>query len=252
MVKPMIRSLLILLVVAGTSLALTWYFGEAILLALGLILLQAKVFGQKLMAIQWPAVLAWLKLEATNFFRIELLKKWMMTSLLPLLVGKALLNRIEAWFARYREMLATQYDELLGWYDGLEWYEKTIAALIVLFATLALSVTSLGLWLILFSVKLPFWLLAAFSALGRMTWESVRRMVFKALAFLQLGWLWRILRRRLPPGWLERKRRFDYRVARAVVRKRRMTLKQLAEGQRGLSLRMAILRETLRQWRGLS
>ena len=244
-----LRALLILLVVAGISLALTWYFGETVLLALGLILLQLKIVTKKLTMVQWPAVLTWLKFEASNFLRIELLKKWVMTSLMPLLVGKALLNRLAAALTRYREAVQNRYAALIGWYESLEWSEKTVAALIVLFATLALSVTSLGLWLILFSVKLPFWLLAAVSALGRMAWDSIRKMAFRAVAFFQLGWLWRLIRRLLPPALLERKRRFDIRVARSVVRRRRMTLRQLARGQRNLSLRLALLRETLRQWR---
>jgi hypothetical protein len=102
-------------------------------------------------------------------------------------------------------------------------------------------VSSLGLWLILFSVKLPLWLVATVSAFARIVVTSVRKMAFKAVAFFQLGWLWRILRRRLPHEYLERKRRFDFRVARRVVRRRRMTVRQLAASKDGLSMRLALI-----------
>lgn len=55
------------------------------------------------------------------------------------------------------------------------------------------------------------------TALGKMTWTSIQKMTFRAAAFLQLSLLWKGLRRLLPTSWLEWKRRFDYRGARAVV-----------------------------------
>lgn len=66
-------------------------------------------------------------------------------------------------------------------------------------------------------------------------------MSFKAVAFLQLAWLWRLVRRVLPESWLERKRRFDYRVARAVIRRRRMTIRQLADRKDSLPFRIGLL-----------
>ncbi|MDU8945586.1 hypothetical protein [Ovoidimarina sediminis] len=242
-----LRALLLLILVAGLSLALTWYFGEAVLLALGLIAVQLKFVLKKLATVEWPAILAWLKTETQAFFQIELLKKWLMTSALPLLVGNALLRRIEAFFAAYRSRVRAQYDALMGWFAGLQWYEKLVAALIVLFATLALSVTSLGLWLILFLVKLPFWAIAALTALGRMIWETLRKTAFKTAAFFQLGWLWRFVRRRLPKEALDRQRRLNFRIARRVVRHRRLTLRQLSERKDSLALTLAVLRE---RWRG--
>ena len=235
-----VRALLILLVVAALSLGLTYYFGETVLLALGLILTQMKFIASKLAAIQWPAILVWLKTEAQSFLRIELLKKWLMTSVLPLLVGSAILRRIDRFFASYRDAVRARYDALLGWYAGLRWYEKTVAALILLFGLLGLTVSSLGLWLILFSVKLPLWILAALASVWQVTWASLRKMAFKALAFLQLTWAWRGLRRLLPKRYLERKRRLDFRVARAVVRRRRMTLRQLAEQKDTWRMRLAV------------
>ena len=64
--------------------------------------------------------------------------------------------------------------------------------------------------------------------------------------FFQLKWLWRGISRILPASWLERKRRFDYRVARAVIRRRRLTVKQLAEKKDSLPFRMGVLVEYLR------
>jgi len=105
--------------------------------------------------------------------------------------------------------------------------------------------TSMGLWLVLFSVKLPLWIAAAAAAFWRMFWLSIQKMAFKALAFLQLKWLWRGLSRLLPATWLQRKRRFDYRVARAVIRRRRLTVKQLAEKKDSLPFRLGVLVEYL-------
>lgn len=244
-----LRALAILVVVVAASLALTWYLGAEVLLALGLILTQIKIIAKKLTSVELPAILAWLKAEASTFLRIELLKKWATTSLVPLLVGGALLRRIERWTASYKEAVIAQYEAMFDWYRGLEWYEKTVAALIVLFLTLALTVSSLGLWLILFSVKLPFWVIASLSALGRMIWQTIRKSAFKTVAFLQLSLAWRFLRRRLPKAYLERKRRFDFRVARMVVRRRRMTVRQLAEQKDSLSMRWSLWRESLRQER---
>lgn len=240
------RALLILAVVAGTSLALTWYFGADILLALGLLLTQAKIVLKKIASVELPAILAWLKVEARAFLRVELLKKWIYSSLVPLLIGNRLSRWISGWTDLYRARMTQSYDRLLGWYGGLEWYEKSVAALILLFATLGLTVSSLGLWLILFSVKLPLWILAAISSLGQSVWLSLRKMAFKSVAFFQLTWTWRLLRRLMPEAYLDRKRRLDYRVARAVVRRRRLTLRQLQEQKDRMPLRWAVMRAGLK------
>jgi hypothetical protein len=71
-------------------------------------------------------------------------------------------------------------------------------------------------------------------------------MAFRAAAFLKLSFVWKGLKRLLPASWMERKRRFDYRVARSVIRKRRMTLAQLEERKDSLPFRMGLLVEFLR------
>ena len=241
-----LRGILLLIAAVSLSYAATVYFGNEVLIALGLILTQMKVLGKKLIGIELPAILAWLKTQATVFFRIELLKKWFMTSALPLLMGRAALRRIAAFTTRYRRAVRLRYMRLLRWYRRLNRWEKLLSAAIILAATVAVSVTSLGLWLILFSVKLPLWLVAVATALGRMTWTSLEKMVFRAAAFLQLSLIWRGLKRLLPASWLERKRRFDYRVARSVIRRRRMTLAQLEARKDSLPFRMGLLVEYLR------
>ncbi len=243
----LLRPLALLVVAIALSLAATLYFGHEVLIGLGLILAQMKVLAKKLATIELPLILAWLKTQTSAFFKIELIKKWITTTLLPLLLGKALLRRIAAWLGAYRAAISRQYLLLMRWYRKLHPVEKAIAALAILFATLALSVTSLGLWLILFSVKLPLWIAATAAAFWRMVWVSVQKMTFKAVAFLQLSWAWRLLRRLLPASWLERKRRFDYRVAHAVVRRRRLTIRQLADRKDSLPFRLGILVD---YWRG--
>ena len=110
--------------------------------------------------------------------------------------------------------------------------------------------TSLGLWLLLFSVKLPLWIAAVSAAFGRMVWVSVQKMVFKALAFLQLRWLWRLTSRILPESWLAWTRRYEFRLARKVVRRRRMTLRQLSERKDSLPFRLGIMVDYLTSARG--
>ena len=242
----LLRALLLLALVAGGSILLTYALGAKVLLALGLMLAQIKVLWKTLLAIDAPAILAWLKMQANAFAKIELLKKWLMTSVMPLLVGRAALRQVEAFVARYFAMIRAYNRGLMQWYRGLDWYVKLIAALIVLFATLGLAVSSIGLWLILFSVQLPFWLLATFSATVHMVSATVQKMVFRAVAFLHLNWAWRLLKRQVPPDYLEQKRRFEFRVARRVVRRRRMTLRQLTNRDHALGLRVSLLVERLR------
>lgn len=239
---PMLtRALALLILALALSYWATVHFGQEVLIALGLILAQAKIIAKKLATIELPAVLAWLKMQTSAFFRFELIKKWMMTTVLPLVIGKAALRRIATWAGQYREAIRARYDAMMAWYDRLGTAEKVIAALAILAATVALSVTSIGLWLILFSVKLPLWIAAAATALGRMVWTTVSKMAFKAVAFFQLSVVWRVLRRVVPGSWLERKRRFDYRVARSVIRRRRMTLAQLEARKDSLPFRMGLL-----------
>ncbi|NRB01068.1 MAG: hypothetical protein HRU32_14870 [Rhodobacteraceae bacterium] len=238
-----LRSIAILSIVIAASVAATLYFGQDVLIALGLILAQTKLIAKKIPAIELPAILAWLKAQAEIFFRIELLKRWMTTSVVPLILGNAVLRQISAFVARYQRALRARYDAMLAWYAGLGRFEQILAALIILFTTLALSVTSIGLWLILFSVKLPIWIAALAATTGRMVWASLQKMLFRAIAFLQLNWLWRWLRKVLPKSWLERKRRLDYRIARSVIRRRRMTLKQLEAKRHTLPFRLGILVE---------
>lgn len=240
------RGFILLIAAILFSVAATIYFGQEVLIALGLILTQLKVIAKKLAGVELPLVLAWLKTQSSAFFKVELIKKWLTTTLLPLLLGKALLRRVAAFTERYRRAVRSRYMRLLRWYRKLSTFEKTVSALIILFATLALSVTSLGLWLILFSVKIPLWIVAVTAALGKMVWTGVQKMAFRAAAFLQLSLIWRGIKRLLPAAWLERKRRFDYRVARTVIRQRRMTLKQLEARKDGLPFRTGLLFDYMR------
>ncbi|WP_141135872.1 hypothetical protein [Antarctobacter heliothermus] len=239
------RALLLLVVVVALSGAATWYFGHEVLIALGLILTQLKVLMKKLFGVELPVLFVWLKTQGAMFFRVELIKKWLMTSVLPLMLGKALLRRIQLLVKRYLEVVQLRYARLLAWFNRLSPLERAVAWMVILFASLALSVTSMGLWLILFSVQLPLWLVAAGGAALRLTWSTLQKGLFKALAFLQLGWLWKGIKRLLPAAVLERKRRTEFRIARAVVRRRRMTLKQLVDRKGRLPFKLGVLAEYL-------
>lgn len=243
------RALFLLALVVALSILLTLWLGDEVLIALGLILVQLKVIGQKVVSIELPAVLVWLKTQAALFFRIELIKKWVMTTVLPMIMGSALRNRLDAFFKRFKAAAADRYTRMMDWYRGLEWYEQLVAALIVVFATLALSVSSIGLWVVLFSVKLPFMIAAGVGAMWRMLWTTLAKWLFKLIAFLQLGWAWTWVSRRLPDSYLEQKRRWDFRVARAVVRRRRLTVRQLHDQKDSLSMRLALIAGYFRQAR---
>jgi hypothetical protein len=239
------RALFLLVVFVALSVAATVYFGQDVLIAAGLILTQAKVLLKKAAGLDPSVFLTWLKQQGTAFFRVELIKKWASTSLVPLVLGKAILRRVQLLVQGYLGIVRLRYARLLAWFEGLSPVERAVAWMVILFATLALSVTSLGLWLVLFSVQVPLWLVAAGGSLVRMVWSSLHKGVFKALAFLQLSWLWKGVRWLLPAAVLERKRRMEFRIARAVVRRRRMTLKQLIERKDRLPFRLGLMAEYL-------
>ncbi|MDA7424716.1 hypothetical protein [Thalassococcus lentus] len=241
----MLRAVVILVLVIGLSIGATWYFGAEVLIALGLIATQIKVLFKKLAMIEWPALILWLKTQTAAFFRVELLKKWLMSTAMPLVLGRTVLRRISAALRGYLSGVTRRFESMMEWFRGLGPMEKALAWAIILFATLGLSVTSLGLWLVLFSVQLPLWVVAAAASFGKMIWTSLHKWAFKALAFFQLGWLWRGIRWFLPRRWLDAKRRWDYRVARAVIRRRRLTIRQVAERKDRLPFRMGVMVEYL-------
>ncbi len=125
-----LRAVLLLLFVGFVSIGLTLYFGSDVLVALGLILVQLKVIAKKLMSVELPSVFAWLKTETSTFFRIELLKKWAMTTALPLLVVNAVLRKVDTVLSRYRDTIRRQYDDLLSWYKALDLHAKVVATLL--------------------------------------------------------------------------------------------------------------------------
>ena len=241
----LLRTVLLLVVMIAASVGATLYFGESVIVAFGLLLVQLKLLSKKVALLDVAAVLAWLKLHAGTFFRIELIKKWVMTTVVPLMVGKAALRRLAGFIRSYTAILTDRYEALLKWYGDLNWIEKTLAATVVIVATFALGVSTLGLWLVLFSVKIPLWLAAAAAALGRMVWVTVQKTVFKTLAFLQLRWLWAFLRKLLPARFLRWKHKLDYRIARAVIRRRRMSLRQVAERKDSLPFRIGLMADFL-------
>ncbi|NIP18307.1 MAG: hypothetical protein GWM87_09240, partial [Xanthomonadales bacterium] len=88
------RALALLILLCLASVALSAYFGAEILAALGAILAQLKIIGAKLSAVSSRTVLLWLKAQGINFARIEIGKRWLTRSLIPLLIGAATQRRI--------------------------------------------------------------------------------------------------------------------------------------------------------------
>lgn len=238
-------SLLVLLV--AVSVLLSYVVGEKVLIALGLLFLQIQILAKKAITLEWPAVVLWLKANTALFLRVEILKKWITTSIVPLIMGSVLRRRIASWGAFVRDAIAGRYTSLMTWYGELGRVEKVLTALIMLAAMLALSLSSVGLWLILFSVKAPIWVLAVLATLARSVWQTLSKMTFRAIGFFNLGLIWALVQWGLPERLLERKRKFEFRVARMVVRKRRLTLRELGARKDTLSLKWAVFREGLRQ-----
>jgi len=245
----LIRALAIAAALLVVSVSLTRIFGVEILVALGLLLTQLKVIAGKSGSFLLATLPAWIKMQGANFLKIELAKHWVTKSLLPMLIGAGLQRRISGWTGRLTTGFRARSARLGAWYRDLSPGWRVLGIGVALLTVLALSVTSLGLWLFVFSVQVPIWIAAAFGTIGRMLWQSGQKMAFRAVAFMQLYRIWGLVRRRLPPEYLDRKRRFDYRIARIVVRRRRLTVAQLHARKHGLALRWALLREYLRHRR---
>lgn len=242
-----LRALALLILLVAASLALSVYFGAEILAAVGAMLAQLKIVAAKLTALGSRSVLLWLKAQGINFARVELVKRWLTRSLIPLLIGAAAQRRIAEFGRGLVDLTRTKHDAMIAAYKAQPRAARVVLVLTAIAATLAVTVTTVSLWLIVFSVQIPLWVIAGFAAFRRMIWGWIQKLVFRSLAFMQVFRLWGSLRRRMPPQYLARLRRFNFRVARMVVRRRRMTLAQLAKHRYGLGMRLALLREYFRQ-----
>lgn len=243
----MIRALALLIATLAVSTGLSWWFGAEVLAALGVILAQSKILLARMFSLGTGPLLAWLKMQGVNFARVEIGKRWFFRSLLPLLIGAAAQRRIAREAARLKSGIRARHDGLMRWYASLSRPVRVIAVLTAILATLALALTTMSLWLLVFTVQVPFWILATFGAFGQMIWNTVQKLAFRTIAFMHIGRLWTFLKRRLPDAALRRKRRLDYRVTRMVVRRRRMTVAQLHAQKYGLRMRAALICEYLRR-----
>lgn len=245
----LLRALILLGLVASASVALSYMFGAEVLAALGMMVSQAKIVLAKLFAVSSKGLFVWLKAQGINFARVELGKRWLMKSLVPMLIGAANQRRISSFLALFKETAKSRYAAMMAWYKDLPLAVKVISVLIVMFATLAIAISSMSLWLLIFSVQVPFWIIAGATAFGTIIWKSVQKLVFRTIAFMQLYRIWGFLKKRVPPEYLARKRRFDYRIARIVVRQRKMTLAQVKNSKDGFAMRLALMREYFRHVR---
>ena len=243
------RALAILMLLVLASLSLSYAFGAEVLAALGMIFVQLKIIFGKLGAVTAKSVVVWLKAQGVNFARVEVAKRWFLKSLLPLIIGASMQRRISAWVSNFAEGVRLRKAWLMAHYQDWPPAVKVIAILCTLFAILALSLSTMSLWLLIFSVQVPIWILAATGSLWRMIWLTIQKLLFRTIAFMQLYRIWGFLKRRLPDSYLRRKRQFDFKVARIVVRKRRMTVAQLHAQKDGLAMRIALIREYFRHKR---
>lgn len=234
---------------ASASVALSITFGAEVLAAVGLLLAQVKILWVKVLGVSTNTLLVWLKAQGLNFARVELVKRWFLKSLLPLIIGAATQRRIAEFTRHYVAMIRAQVDRMMEWYRSLPRPTRIILVLIAMFSTLAVAVMTMSIWLLLFSIQLPIWILASLHAFWSMIWTTIQKTLFRTLAFMQLYRVWGVLRRQMPTAYLTRLRRFNFRVARIVVRRRRMTVSQLHNHKGGFALRWALFREYFRHAR---
>ena len=244
-----IRALAILAVLAGLTLGVSYYLGAEILAALGLIVSQIKIVAGKIAALSSRTVLVWLKAQGLNFARVELGKRWIVKVLIPMLIGASLQRRISLLVADFVAGFKLRVQRLNAVYQTWPMPVKITAMLAVLCAVLLLALSSMSLWLLIFSVQLPIWIMASVGSLGGILSRSLQKLLFRTVMFMQLHRLWGAVKRRLPQSYLDRKRRFDYKVARIVVRRRKMTVAQLHAQKDGWAMRWALIREYFRHAR---
>ncbi|MGR3433870.1 MAG: hypothetical protein ACU0CO_03100 [Shimia sp.] len=225
----LLRAILILGFLGAAAVAASVLFGAEVVFALGLIWVQAKVLFGKIGSLTWPTVAKWLKLHGLTFVRRDVWMRWMTSTALPMVVGNAVLRRFAGALARLRADVGLRYAAIRGWYRALPPIPRFAATLVLLGAAIGAGLASVGIWVILFSVQLPIWMVALAATLARTVLRTVEKTVFKTLAFLQLGWLWTALRRVLPARWLIAMRRWNRRVAREVIGRRRRTTRRVAE-----------------------
>lgn len=244
-----LRALILLTLVAGASLTLSYVMGAEVLAALGMVIAQAKIVIAKVFSVTWRGILVWLQAQGMNFARVEIAKRYVYKSLLPMILGAAFQRQIAGILGEFKARVLARYTAMMDWYRALPKPVRIVGILIAMFGMLLVALSSVSVWLLLFSVQLPFWIIAITVAFGNMIWQSVQKLLFRTVAFMKLYRIWGFLRDRLPADWLARKRRFDFRVARIVVKRRKLTLQQLQSGKDGLSLRWALLREYFRHER---
>ena len=245
----LLRALAILAFLAGVCLGLSYWFGAEILAAIGFMVQQAKIVIARLATVSAGGVATWLKAQGINFARVELGKRWFVKSILPLLIGAALQRRISIMFRSFLRRVKLRYRRMQRWYKAQDRVMRYVLIGIVVGATLALALTSMSLWLFIFSVQVPFWIIATLGAFWQVIWRSLQKALFRTLAFMQIYRAWGFVRNRLPESYLRRVRRFNFRIARIVVKRRRMTISQLHARKDSWGMRWALIREYFRHKR---
>ncbi len=223
----LVRALLILFAIGSVTAGVSYIFGAEILAALGMIFSQLKVVTARVMAMSSGTVLAWLKAQGINFARVELGKRWLLKTLLPLLVGAAMMRRLSQLAAGFKARFVETSNQLTNWYRELPTAVRIVGILIAMCGILALAVTTMSLWLLIFSIQLPIWVAAAFAAFGQMIWQSLQKAVFRAIAFFKLTKIWAFLKKRLPETQQQGLKRFERKMARNVIRQRRAAVARL-------------------------
>lgn len=244
-----LRALAILFALIAASVALSFAFGAEVLAALGLIASQLKIVLAKVASVSWKGIIVWLKAQGINFARVEVAKRWFLKSILPLIIGAAMQRRIAEFFKKFVDGFKRRRDRMMAAYRSWPKHVRIVSVLAVIAGMLALTISTMSIWLILISVQLPIWIIAATGSLWHIVWRTIQKLIFRTLAFMQLYKVWGFLKKRVPETYLRRKRAFDFRVARMVVKQRKLTVAQLHAQKHGWAMRWSLLKAYFRNRR---
>ncbi len=219
-----LRALALLALVIAASVALSLVFGTQVLAALGLMIGKAKLLAANALAAVAKGAGVWLRAQGVRFARVEIAKRWVYRSLLPLVIGAAGQRRVRALLRHARRAVRRRHDAMMAWYGRQPLALRVATVGLAIAAMLALTATSVGIWVLIFSVQVPVWILAGLGSVGSLIRDYVERAVFKTVVFMKLDRLWAWAEARLPRGLRRAKRRADLKVARTVVKGRRKAI----------------------------
>ncbi len=185
----------------------------------------------------------WLKLMLVNFFKVEILKKWMITVAIPLLIGIKNRQSLKRFLRRLRTRVELRRRYLMLRYRALSPVWRLVLGVGVVGAILVLSLFVWWFGFLLFLVKIPAWISGPLWYLWSFFTLAIQKAVFQIVVFLHLDRLWRRLKSFLPQRIIRRWRAANYRALRMAIKRRNLTADQLKVKKQKLTLRLSLRKE---------